>query len=195
MIVGGGGEAPHAALLRIAAALDTRAADWSTPAAEALRNAGYESAAISAEAFYLARRGDATAAYELLDQYRGETWALLCMLRIAITQGDQPRMTDAAEALLATQPAQDVLVDCGRALGLAGEVQRARTVLESIAADTACPAPTRADAYALLVPLLDDLGEWKEAHRVHQQWVEVRPADTRHNVWAPRIANRLQDSN
>jgi tetratricopeptide (TPR) repeat protein len=173
LVAAGGDEAPQAALLRIAAALDARAADWNPAAAELLRSHGYGSAAISGEAFYLDRR-------------KGDT---------AAVRGDESRMKDAAEALLASQPAQDVLVDCGRALGLAGDRDRARRVLESVATDATCPAATRADAYALLIPLLDDLREWEQAYRFHQQWVELRPGDARHNVWAPRIANRLRTTN
>jgi hypothetical protein len=195
LVAAGGDEAPQAALLRIAAALDSRAADWNSAAAELLRNQNHTSAAISGEAFYIDRRkGDTAAAFQLLDEYRGEPWALLATLRIAVMRGDRSRMRDAAEALLASQPAQDVLVDCGRAFGLAGDVDKARRVLEGVATDAACPAATRANAYALLIPLLGDLGEWEQAHRFHQHWVEVRPGDARHNMWAPRIANRLRST-
>jgi tetratricopeptide (TPR) repeat protein len=193
LVAAGGDEAPQAALFRIAATFDSRAAEWSPTAAELLRQAGNVRAAATAEAFYLDRRqGDPEAAYVLLNEHREETWALVAMLRIAIMRGDDARMNDAAEALLASQPGQDVLVDCGRALGLVGDLDRARRVLQGVANDTACPSPTRADAFAQLVPLLADLGEWDEANRIHQQWIEVRPGDPRYNAWAPLIANRLR---
>ena len=95
-----------------------------------------------------------------------------------------------ASALLLLGPAQDVQVDCGRALGLAGDVNEAQRLLVAVAHDPSCPPSIRADAYNLLVPLVVDRNDWTTTRRFYEEWVELRPTDYRTHPWAPTIANR-----
>lgn len=186
-----GAEAPLAALFRLGLVTDKRSAAWSDEAAALLRAEGFESAADTAEAFFLDRiQRDHAAASQLLDAHGHETWALVAKLRLAGMRNDHDVMAETANALLDLGPAQDVVIEAARAVALTGDRERARQLLIGVAHDQGCPPAIRANAYAHLIPLVADMNDWEEAHKLHQEWIAVRPTDDRAFPWAPRIANR-----
>jgi tetratricopeptide (TPR) repeat protein len=185
-----GEDAPLAAISRLGFVMGKQAS-WSEPAAIVLRDRGFERGATIAKAFSLQAERDSSGAVGLLDA-RDETWALLAKLRLADMRRDEATMQKVASTLLDRSPAQDVVIECGRALGLVGEIERARTVLESVGRDETCPPAWRADAYALFVGLLLDAGDWGAAKTAHDDWMSVRPQDTRGQSLAPMIASRAR---
>jgi hypothetical protein len=105
-------------------------------------------------------------------------------------RNDHDVMAETANALLDLGPAQDVVIEAARAVALTGDRERARQLLIGVAHDQGCPPAIRANAYAHLIPLVADMNDWEEAHKLHQEWIAVRPTDDRAFPWAPRIANR-----
>jgi hypothetical protein len=190
-----GREAPQAALYRLSATFGPRRAAWSDDAFDALCEAGFEVAALAGKAQFLVRRKrDYAAADALLAPHEGEAWADDARLQIAVKKGDRHVMRDLADVFL-NRAVQEDRLQCAVALGLAGETDRARDTLLFVALDKATPPATRADAYAMLVPLVaEQRGDWKEAARLHAEWIELRPGDDRASAWAPRIANRTRSA-
>lgn len=76
-----------------------------------------------------------------------------------------------------------------------GEIDAARDTLIGVARDANAPNSVRADAYDELLQLVGrELDDWKAAGPLHDEWVRLRPSDTRVQAWAPTIANRRRRS-
>ncbi len=139
-----GREAPQAALSRLASTFGSRRAEWSNDAFDALREAGYEEAALTARAqFLVTQEHDHAAADALLAAYEGEAWADDMRLHLAIRKGDRHAMQTLADRFL-NQAVQEDRLQCAVALGLAGEADRARDILLFVAHDEATPLAIRA---------------------------------------------------
>ena len=191
LVAVGGAEAAIAAMFRLALVTPPRPAPWSEEAAELLRREGHDAPVNVAQAFLLERLQDNPSdAARLLDEHANEVWSQLAKLRLAGMRKDKDVMVEAAGALLDRGPAQDVVIEAARALAICGDREQARRLLLGAAHDQACAPAIRADAYAHLIPLVADAGDWEAAHTLHDEWVDVRPADDRAYPWAPTIANR-----
>jgi hypothetical protein len=188
-----GPEADEAALIRLTEPLGKRHVPWSNAAAKWLRDRGHERPVVMTEAILSAERhADFRAADGLLAAHGDAHWALATRLRLAMKRGNYTAQREAADAVMAIGPSQALAVEAGAAYYGARDYQQARVVLMGVARDPSAPATLRADAYALLMRVVGNVQEdWKLAQTLHQEWVGLRPTDTRAPQWAPRIANRL----
>jgi hypothetical protein len=187
-----GPQAPEAAFHRLAATLGRIPTPWSEAAAAYLRSSGHERAAVTAEALYRVQEGGWEPVEILLRPYGQTPWALAAGLRAALHQRVDPHVAVAcARAVLAIGPSHALRVDAARGLLRGGEVVAAHETLVAVARDPNGPDAVRSDAYDLLMGVVGrQLGEWQAAGDLHDEWVKLRPADTRAQRWAPTIANR-----
>lgn len=192
MVAEGGPEAPEAAFVRLAATLGRRPTPWSDAAAVVLRSSGHERAAVSAEALYRVRHENWKAVEDLLRPYGKAPWALAARLRASLTPGvERSRSAVAARDVLAVGPSHSVRVEAARGLARGREFADARDVLMAVARDPNAPDAVRGDAYALLIRIVaTELDDWDLAGVLHDEWMTLRPGDTRGPAWAPMIANR-----
>jgi len=192
-IAKGGEDATEAALFRLAATLlEGVEVPWSVPAEEILSETRHERVAVIARSFHLVRRhADFAGAYDLLDEHGSAPWALSTRLRLAERQGSYPIMREAARAVLASGPGQDLRTECGRALARSGDFEEAITTLIAVAREATAPDVPRANAYYLLVGIAGrELDDWERAATFHDEWTRSFPSDSRASAFAPMIANR-----
>jgi predicted transcriptional regulator len=131
-------------------------------------------------------------AFAMFDDLVDTRWGLAARLRLAVSWGKHWVMKQAAADIMAIGPSQVLKLECGRAYAQAGEFPRAREVVAQVAEDESAPSSVRADAYWILVRIVGQkFGEWDAADTLHQDWVRVRPGDTRASAFAPTIASRV----
>jgi hypothetical protein len=191
LVVDGGAEAPMAAARRLGAALTTPGIDWSDEAAKVLDAHGESRDLAVVKAGWLAmKERDFEAADALLAEYN-EAWALRRRLIIAreLHRGGEAVRT-AADALLAAGPSQAARLMCAHAYKQYEAKPRAREVFTLVATDPSAPRLTRCAAFAGLMPLLGEAGDWETAARMHREWTDLAPSDARASAWAPTIAAR-----
>jgi hypothetical protein len=191
LVEAGGEAALQAAYARLADAMVS--GEWSEQAEALLSASPGERSMLLMKAFWLGwRKGDWEHAWALFDDIETR-WALLARLHVALSWGRRSVMHQAADELMAIAPGQNLRVACGRAYWRAGEVVRAREVFMSVAEDVSAPSSLRADAYASLVRIVgSQLDDWATAARLHEDWIRIRPGDTRASMFAPTIASRLR---
>ena len=191
MVAGGGVYATEASFARLIYAMDH--GNWSDAAEQVLKDGGHERPALVLRAFYLGQRhADWEGAYALYDGYTDRTWTLPARLRIALRWGKTSVLRKAADDLMAEGPGQGLKLECGRAYGTVGDLARAREVLADVARDETAPDMMRTDACRLLVMTAMRQNDWKAAHRFHEDWVKLRPGDTRASMVAPTIYRHLK---
>jgi hypothetical protein len=188
-----GPRSAEAACLRLGEALGTtQQAPWSEHAAIYLRSHGHERVAVTAEALYSVPKQGWPPVEELLRPYGQTPWAVAARLRVALHPEVAPSVAvEMAHAALDLGLGQALQIDAGRALSRGGRFREARRVVVRVAHDPNCPEPLRADAFDLLMRIVGhDLGDWRAAGELHDEWTRLAPGDTRAQAWAPRIANR-----
>lgn len=188
----GGEESAEAAFIRLAATLGGHEVPWSEAAEDYLMQNGYERAAVTARAFYLARwKAAFEQAEALLRPHLQEPWAKIARLRLAIDRGAHTRIRQAADDLMSIAPTQSHRLEAGRGYAMVGDFPRSKEVLVAIARDNSAPRVARGQAYALLMRVVGrELGDWDSAATLHAEWVRLRPNDAAVSRWAPTIANR-----
>lgn len=193
IMAGDGRGAAEAAFLRAAATLGPRPTEWSQEAVKYLREHGHLKAAVNAEVFYLiGKKSDYSTAEELLRPHLDQQWAKVAWLRMEIQHGRWQEMKVAADAVLAEGASQQARLDAGRAYGKSHNLGRAKEVLITLAREHGAPTQIRSEAYRLLMVVVgEELGDWRLARKLHDEWVEIDPGNPNASAIAVRIANRL----
>ena len=185
-------QAPEAAFVRLAATVGPADIPWSEDAAVYLRSGRHERAAVTVEAMYKLKHEGWPAVVELLQPYGQTPWAQSALLRAALHPSVDPlHAAEAARKVLALGASHELRVEAARALSRARRFEEARDVLVAIARDPNAPEIVRADAYHLLMNVVaKELGDWNVAGDLFDEWVALRPADSRSYSWGPTVANR-----
>lgn len=190
LVAGAGPEANEAAFLRLHAALGSAHIAWSDEARDQLVGAGHEREATVLEANYVARHDhDLPRARALFEAQADAPWALVWLMRLALTYNPGDQATEAAaDRVMAIAPSQAIRVECGRAFARSGNLLHAQEVLLGVARDPGAATGTRADAYDLLVRIAGhEENRWDRAHDLLTAWIELTPGDDRANQWRPMV--------
>jgi hypothetical protein len=190
----GGQEGIEAALFRLAATMKDRVANvpWSDAAEALITNSGHERVAVIGRAFFIVRHhADYEGAYELLEQHATKPWTMGARLVLARRQGNWSIMKDAARAILASGPGQDLRLQCARALLHAREPEEALTAAIGVAREPSAPRLIRADAYDVAVRILGPVkDDWDRARELLDEWTELSPGDPRASAYSPAVMRR-----
>lgn len=187
-----GDQAAEAAFVRLAATLGAVDIPWSEDAAVFLRSGRHERAAVTAEAMYKLKHEGWPAVARLLQPYGQTPWAQATLLRAALHPSvDAADAADAANRVLALGASHELRVEAARALSRARRFENARDILMAVARDPNAPDIVRADAYYQLMNVVaKELDDWKVAGDLFDEWIKLRPDDSRSYAWAPTVANR-----
>ena len=165
---------------------------WSNAAEELVTKTGHERVAVIARAFFMVRHhADYEGAYELFDQHASEAWSMGPRLVLARRHGNWSVMREAARAILAAGPGQDLRLQCAYALLHAREVDEALATAIGVAREPSAPRLVRANAYELAVRILGPAKkEWSRAREMLEEWTQVAPGDTRASAFTPAVMRR-----
>lgn len=193
LALGGEGENEYAAFARLGACLPPVLASWNEEVAEVLIGGPHEQMTTSLRILVQART-DAEAAVRQAEELPDEPWAAEVRLRVAGVSSNKERMLRAAQAFLRFSPDASGRLLSAQALGQAGDPEGARGVAAEIASDLNAPPRVRADAFAVLLAALAELGDWQEAGRRWEEWqslsfAELERPDPRVNAWQVRVAH------
>ena len=189
-VAAGGQDGIEAALFRLAATMKEGArVPWSDAAEQLVTTTGHERVAVIARAFYVVRhQADYEGAYELLDQHADKAWTMGPRLVLTRRQGNWSIMKEAARAILATGPGQELRLQCARALLHAREPDDALAAAIGVAREPSAPRPVRADAFEVAVRILGPIkNEWGRARGLLDEWTQVAPGDPRASSFTPTI--------
>lgn len=192
-VVAGGQDGIEAALFRLAATMkDGVSVPWSDAAEDLVTRTGHERVAVIARAFFMVRyQADYEGAYELFDRHAGKAWSMGPRLVLTRRQGNWSVMREAARAILAAGPGQDLRLQCAYALLHAREVDEALTTAIGVAREPSAPRLVRANAYELAVRILGPAKqEWTRAREMLEEWNQVAPGDTRASAFTPAVMRR-----
>jgi hypothetical protein len=196
-VAAGGQDGIEAALFRLAATMKEGPANvtWSDEAEQLVTTTGHERIAVIARAFFIVRRqADYEGAYELLDQHADKGWTMGPRLVLARRQRNRSIMKEAARAILAAGPGQDLRLQCARGLLQSREPDEALVAAIAVAREPSAPRLVRADAFELTVRILGPLkGEWGRARAMLDDWNRVAPGDPRASAFAPAVLRRSAD--